>query len=66
MGMLCRKPSEGKHSSRFGFIRRKSISHLKENKYGTFDWGLSGVNANPYDNLVPNPENQTSGSCFFI
>ena len=46
--------------------KEKVYPHFKENKYGTFDWGLSGVNADLLNNLVPNPESQTIGSFFFI
>ena len=40
--------------------------YFKENKYGIFDWILSGLNVDLLDSLVPNRENQTTGSIFFI
>ena len=39
---------------------------FRENKYGTFNWGLQEVHATLLENLVKNPESQPKGSIFFI
>ena len=43
-----------------------AFAQLSENKYGIFNWGLQEVNATLLENLVQNPENQSTGSNFFI
>ena len=50
----------------FDLGEEKVHPYFKENKYGIFDWILSGLNVDLLDSLVPNRENQTTGSIFFI
>ena len=37
-----------------------------KNKYGIFNWGFQEVHASLLENLVQNPESQSTGSIFFI
>ena len=42
------------------------FAQFRENKYGIFNWGLQKVHATLLENLVQNPESQSTGSIFFI
>ena len=42
------------------------FAQFRENKYGIFNWGLQEVHATLLENLVQNPESQSTGSIFFI
>ena len=42
------------------------FAQIRENKYGIFNWGLQEVHATLLENLVQNPESQSTGSIFFI
>ena len=42
------------------------FAQFRENKYGIFNWGLQEVRATFLENLVQNPESQSTGSIFFI
>ena len=42
------------------------FAQFRENKNGIFNWGLQEVHATLLENLVQNPESQSTGSIFFI
>ena len=42
------------------------FAQFRENQYGIFNWGLQDVYATLLENLVQNPESQSTGSIFFI
>ena len=41
------------------------FAQFRESKYGIFSWGLQEVHATLLENLVQNPESQSTGSIFF-
>ena len=42
------------------------FAQFRENKYGIFNWVLPEVYATLLENLVQNPESESTGSIFFI
>ena len=42
------------------------FAQFRENKYGIFNWGLQEVHATLLENLVQNPESQSTGLFFLF
>ena len=42
------------------------FAQFQENKYGIFNWGLQEVLATHLENLVQNPESESTGSIFLF